>query len=301
VVVQGENLPNTLSERILEFVDRNIDFRPLLNFWANLRENTAFGTRSDLYDFLEKNHVPLTEDGCFVCYKKVNDDYFDVHTGKTHKYTPGSVVKMPRSKVESNRNETCAPGLHVAGHGYMGHFSGQRTIEVKVNPKHVVAVPPDYNFTKIRVCELEVLRDCPRYMSEQVYEEPVDEAEEALVAGDDGDEVVEDTVAATTRTIRRIPAHLSAIVPSADGRVRVSIEVLEKVGIESGQTFFAVVPTKRSTNVVLLTEAPDKAHKMKEISAGTASARLPASLFRHIESDEYRIGCARGTLVIRAN
>jgi hypothetical protein len=164
--INGEALPDGLSQRVLQFKDEGLPFEPLLKFWENLKQNPSFNSRSMLYKFLEHNGHPLTEDGCFIAYRGVTEDFRDPHT-KTFDNSVGKVCEMPRDKVDDNPNNTCSSGLHVACHDYAKGF-GPQLIEVKVNPKDVVAVPTDYNGTKMRVCKFEVMA-----VGEKLREEPL--------------------------------------------------------------------------------------------------------------------------------
>lgn len=174
IVIDGELLPTALSGKLLELVDAGEDTLALENFWDNLRKNPTESSRKDLFAFLQANNVPITRDGCFIVYKKVRQDYWDSHTGKTHQNKPGMIVTMPREDVDQNRNNTCSSGLHVAAFEYAADFSGQRLMECKVNPMDVVAVPPDYNEQKMRVCRYQVVRE-----TTTKYEEPLYSADEA--------------------------------------------------------------------------------------------------------------------------
>jgi len=101
-----------------------------------------------LYSFLEHNGHPLTEGGHFIAYRGVTEDFKDMHT-RTFNNSPGSVCEMPREEVDDNPNNTCSTGLHVASFKYASDF-GPKVVEVKINPKDVVAVPVDYNGIKMR-------------------------------------------------------------------------------------------------------------------------------------------------------
>jgi len=171
IEVDGELLPKALSDKLLEFVEEALPTEPLERFWDKLKLNPAESAREDLFAFLEANQVALTADGCFVAYKKVGGDWWDSYTGKTHLNTPGSTIKMDRAKVDGDRRNTCSAGLHVAAWGYASGFSGSRILEVKINPQHVVAVPPDYNQQKMRVCEYTVLRQTDEPYKLSIYEE----------------------------------------------------------------------------------------------------------------------------------
>jgi hypothetical protein len=173
VVIDDEQLPNALSDKLLEFVEANLPTEPLEKFWDNLKENPAESAKEDLFSFLEANKVPLTSDGCFIAYKKVKKDWWDSYTGDTHKNVPGAVIRMDRKAVDHDRRNTCSSGLHVAAWGYASTFSGERILEIKINPKNVVAVPPDYSNQKMRVCEYMVLRQTDKAYERSIYEEAV--------------------------------------------------------------------------------------------------------------------------------
>jgi hypothetical protein len=187
-----EAVPNSLSTRIISFLDENLDVEPLYLFWQNLRENPSEDSKQDLFGFLDANRVPVTADGCFIAYKRVRDDYTDLQTGKFDNH-PGKLVQMDRDKVDPNREQTCSTGLHVAAFIYAKDFyANGHLLEVKVNPKNVVAVPTDYNQQKMRVCEYEVIRECGGPREEQLYtDDDSYNEEEAYIEEDEETEETE--------------------------------------------------------------------------------------------------------------
>ena len=70
---------------------------------------------------------------------------------------------MNRADVDDDSQNTCSRGLHACASSYLGNFYSNspdaRVVVVKVDPKDVVSVPYDYNFSKMRVCRYEVLAD----------------------------------------------------------------------------------------------------------------------------------------------
>jgi hypothetical protein len=185
VFINGEEVPVSLSNKICQFAKAGLNLDPLLKFWDNLAKNPSEDSKRDLYDFLLFNHVPLTGDGCFIAYKRVNSEFESIHAGKWewfdgewkwvprdhYKNCPGKTVRMPRDKVDPDRDKTCSAGLHVAAYEYAKNFyANGNLIEVKVNPANVVAVPTDYDNQKMRVCEYEVVRECEGPREEYLYE-----------------------------------------------------------------------------------------------------------------------------------
>lgn len=156
---KGVGVHNTLASRILEHEKLQYDLKPLLAFLDNVMQNPSYRAVQDLYTFLEVGGIPITSDGHFLAYKYVRDDFKDVHSG-TFDNTPGNIVEMPRNQVDENPNRTCSRGLHVCSYEYLGGYShAAKVVLCKINPKDVVAIPADYNSTKMRVCRYEVVAE----------------------------------------------------------------------------------------------------------------------------------------------
>ena len=158
VLYRGEAIHSALSRRILGLKDKGFDISPFVNFMENLYENPSNRAVNELYGFLEVCNLPITEDGCFLTYKKITADYLDVYT-RTLDNSIGATVEMPRYKVNEDCNVPCSYGLHVASYSYMRSYDGDRIVICKVNPVDVVAVPTDYNNTKMRVCKYKVVNE----------------------------------------------------------------------------------------------------------------------------------------------
>jgi hypothetical protein len=155
----GETIHNTLTKRVIEFMQKDLPFKPMLNFLCNLMDNPSKRAVDELYDFLEVGELPLTEDGHFLAFKNVRSDYKDIHSG-TFDNSIGSVCEMRRNQVDEDKDRTCSYGLHFCSIAYLPNFSdssGGHTMIVKINPKDVVAIPADYNNTKGRTCRYEVV------------------------------------------------------------------------------------------------------------------------------------------------
>lgn len=166
VFIGADELPKSLGDRIVRFANEGFDFNPLVLFWENCKLNPDPRAKSDLYAFLEHNGIPITSDGCFIGYRAVRHDFMDKRTG-TMSNAVGNVVAMKREDCDADPNQTCSRGLHVAAYNYArnhyGSFGGientDRLLDVKVNPKDVVAIPVDYNGEKMRVCAFTVVAE----------------------------------------------------------------------------------------------------------------------------------------------
>ena len=153
---KGKELNTGLSVRMIQMLQDGFPIEPMVNFMENLYQNPSHRAVTELYGFLEKNALPITPDGHFLAYKKVRDNYFDVHSG-TMDNSVGNIVEMERHEVNDNKDETCSTGLHFCGMSYLSSFGGARTVIVKVNPRDVVSIPSDYNQAKGRACRYEVI------------------------------------------------------------------------------------------------------------------------------------------------
>lgn len=161
VFYKGEEVNDSLTDKMLSMMEKGFDIGPWVAFFENLMQNPSFRSRKCLFNFLEKFQAPFTEDGCFVAFKRVREDFMDLRKGEFDN-SVGKIVEMPRSEVDDDPSHTCSAGLHVAASSYLDSYasaSRAKTIMLKVNPADVVAVPHDYNFAKMRVCKYEVIAD----------------------------------------------------------------------------------------------------------------------------------------------
>lgn len=161
VYYKGQPVHGTLSVKLISMLDDGYDATPWARFMDNVMQNPSENSKQQLFDFLTSFNAPFTEDGCFVVFKRVRQNYMDNYSGKFDN-SPGMVVEMDRDSVVDDPNQTCSAGLHVCALHYLnsfGYASSGRMIAVKVNPKDVVSVPVDYKFAKIRCCKYEVLGD----------------------------------------------------------------------------------------------------------------------------------------------
>lgn len=158
ILIDGNEVSSAITERIIKLLREGEDFKPLVRFLDKVQENPLQSARDELWLFMERNGLPLFEDGDFGAYKKVRADYLDCHSG-TFDNSPGRIVSIPRDQVDPNRYNTCSYGLHFCSKGYLSHFGGERVVLVKINPKDVVAIPNDYNNAKGRTCRYEVIED----------------------------------------------------------------------------------------------------------------------------------------------
>jgi hypothetical protein len=177
-----EVIHNVVADRILQFMEEGLDFKPVLNFLRRKLKVDTVERAEQLYLFMEKNNLPLTHDGYILAYKYVRDDYMDVHSGKFDNH-PGKSPEMPRDQVEDDSSVGCGRGLHVGGLEYV-RSGGSRCVLVKVDPADVVSVPKDEYYRKCRTCKYTVLQDFENYREA----EPVKQKDVGTEYGDECEE-----------------------------------------------------------------------------------------------------------------
>jgi hypothetical protein len=155
---KGEPFAGVMATRMIQMLEDGFSIEPMVLFMHNLLKNPSKRSVDELYGFLEKNSLPITPDGHFLAYKKVRNDFLDIHSG-TMDNSPGTIVEMERFKVDDNKDQTCSTGLHFCGMSYLDHFGSydSRTVIVKIDPADVVSIPSDYNGAKGRACRYEVI------------------------------------------------------------------------------------------------------------------------------------------------
>lgn len=177
VTYEGEVVHGSISKRILEFMSKGLPFQPLVTFLNNLMTNPSMQSQKELYDFLEHEHLPITEDGHFLAYKAVRNDYMDKYRGVFDNHV-GNVCEMTRSKVDDDRGRGCSNGLHAGALNYVAGYgsleSGDKIVIVKINPRDVVSVPSDCNFEKLRTCRYEVVGEYQGELLKPLYSASLD-------------------------------------------------------------------------------------------------------------------------------
>jgi hypothetical protein len=170
----NDPLHNAVTDRILSLMREGFPFEPVCRFLENLMQNPSARSVKELYTFLAHQHLPITEDGHFLAYKRVRDNWFDIYSGKFDN-SIGKVVEITRSQVDDDFRNGCSFGLHVGAIEYVrgysggGCESGGHVVIVKVNPKDAVSVPTDENCTKLRVCRYEVIGEYTGDLTSALY------------------------------------------------------------------------------------------------------------------------------------
>jgi hypothetical protein len=194
IYFDGDAVDGALADQILRFIEDDVeDWQPLVNFYEKVMTNFEAHTREQLFRWLQKQQITITEDGDFLAYKGVQTitengetKYVSVnhgkaivdgvvHNGAIPNYL-GAVVSMPRSEVQHDPGVGCASGLHAGTWKYASGWARGATLRVKINPRNVVSVPTDCDFAKLRVSEYEVVDVTEQENLEAVYQTHGDRA-----------------------------------------------------------------------------------------------------------------------------
>jgi hypothetical protein len=159
VTYKGQPVHNAVADRILWGLGEGHDMTAYVSFLDNLMSNPSRRAVNELYGFLDKHKMGISDDGFIIAYKKVRENYHDIYTGKFD-HSVGKVLEMPRNEVDDDASRTCSYGFHFCAFSYLAHFGsgrGDKVVIVKVNPADVVSIPADYNDAKARTCKYEVI------------------------------------------------------------------------------------------------------------------------------------------------
>lgn len=227
---KGEALRSYVAQKIVGLYREGFNIKPLVNFLERLMQNPSKRAVDELYGFLEQSQLPITEDGHFIAYKMIRGDYTDIYSG-TMDNSVGTVVEMPRNRVDENKGRTCSDGLHFASLYYVtnGHYGsrdrGNRLVAVKIDPADVVSIPSDYNNSKGRACRYLILEelDWDDRIEGTVYREAFEDHDPHSGYDEDfDDEDGDDNVVAPTVTVQ--PANVSQKLTEDD-----VYEILERL------------------------------------------------------------------------
>jgi hypothetical protein len=167
VQVNGKFLPASLGRKIRQLADAGASPERFLNMWKKLDKNPSYQAVQSFYDFDERNHLPITEDGNVVGLKVVRGDFTDNYSGKFDN-TPGQTPSIPRNECDDNTNVACSKGFHIGGFEYVLSYAdnycsnGKKYIQVEFSPEDVISVPSDSRENKIRVCKYSVIKEITR-------------------------------------------------------------------------------------------------------------------------------------------
>jgi len=166
IYVNGELDSGSAANRIVKLRQLGLPVEHLMKFLARLQMNPSKLAVDDLYDFIEANKMPITPEGKIICFKVVQANYRDIHSGAFDN-SVGCRVSIARNKVVEDNRQECAAGLHVCGESYIPQFGTSkrdtdRVMLLEVDPADFVAVPQGYGRAKARVSAYYVFGEMTR-------------------------------------------------------------------------------------------------------------------------------------------
>lgn len=230
----GVPMHNTMTERLISMLRQGLNPEPIAKFMERLFLNPVPTAHGELYTWLEKGNMPITDDGCFIAYKRVNADYTSCHDHKTPNHV-GTMVSMERRDLaDSDFRQQCSTGLHFCSYEYLSHFGGSRTLVLKVAPEDVVAIPDDHGNTKGRAWRYEVIGEVPS--SERIADFRV----KAVVTEDDKFEHDKDKWSTPPKSVKKAPSMSGNVTVAPkdrfalpDGKILTAKQLLKKIGTKS--------------------------------------------------------------------
>jgi hypothetical protein len=218
ILFDGDPVDGSLQQQIIEFLNADEDFEPLVLFYEKLATNPLGDVREGLYDWIagqrQEGNFTITPEGDILGYKAVRrqspewrtdvDEVFvpsrrgegvvngrDVTVGEYIEQVPGDIVEMPRSRVLHSPSRECGDGLHIGTYSYAkGFMSGNGTVMlVKFSPRDIVSLPDNNASWKLRVCRYEVVQAVDAPLQVPVWSPGI---ENPTVEFSSGDEVEPD-------------------------------------------------------------------------------------------------------------
>ncbi len=171
ILVAGKEVTGRLIDRILEMVSRGSKaVEGYVAFLDRLMDNPSKRAVDELYTFIEACNLPITPEGFFLAYKRVGDDYMDLHSN-TIRNMVGDAPEMSRNEVDEDKDRLCSTGLHFCSYNYLssyGNKTGNRVMVVEIDPANVVAIPSDYSNAKGRTWTYKVVGEIEDWEGERI-------------------------------------------------------------------------------------------------------------------------------------
>ncbi|TPL42560.1 MULTISPECIES: hypothetical protein [unclassified Mesorhizobium] len=162
---------NFLTMRIIDLVRRGQPATPWINFFKRLQLNPDPNVRDELFDWLERGGMPITPDGYFLAYKKVDDDYTSFYDHSTINAV-GTTIFL--TEYDHDKARVCSAGLHFCSWDYLPQYHGNtgRVVVLKINPADVVGFQSSYT-GKGRACRYMIVDEIPEDEAKHAFPAPV--------------------------------------------------------------------------------------------------------------------------------
>lgn len=169
---RGQPVHPFISERVIGFMDSGLPFRPILRFIERLSLNPSRRATEELFTFLDHKSLPITEDGFFLAYKGVREDYRDAWSGR-YLNRVGDTLTMKRSDVDDDARRGCSHGFHAGTLEYAANYmpTDGHLMIVKIDPADVVSIPYDCDCQKLRTWKYTVVDEYEGELPDLFFED----------------------------------------------------------------------------------------------------------------------------------
>lgn len=167
-----------LATKVEKMLKEGLSLAPFVKYCERGLKNPNRESFEALYDWDEE--AAITDEGMFIGYKYVRDNYYSIHGNTKIKPIKGKVndegqiyngvgeeIVLRREDVEAGREECAHRGLHVGNRSYVQRGGNYRNLLIEVDPADVVTVPIKQN-CKIRVCRYKVVGEFQNEINEPV-------------------------------------------------------------------------------------------------------------------------------------
>lgn len=188
VYYKDKETHHLVAQRIIDHKQNDLPITGLVKFLEDLFQNSSYTAINSLYPFLENRNMPITEDGCFLAYKYIGDDWYDRHSHTIYNYPGAMIPRLERNQVDDSQEEECSFGYHVGALDYVYQWGGSdcRIVIVKVKPSDVIRVPQGEQM-KCRVAWYEIVKEYDGELKQPLYTAEAKPTREPVKAGNDAE------------------------------------------------------------------------------------------------------------------
>lgn len=171
VYFDDKEVHGVIAKRLLGMLGHGFNISPLARFLDRLMANPIPTAADELYLWMEQSELPLTDDGCFLAFKKVRDDYKSYHDGQTDNSIGSKLPLLSEDSYDTDRRRTCSSGYHFCSFNYLHSYYGDkgRVVICKIAPEDVVSIPHGYNNAKGRAKTYEIIGEVPENEAQQFF------------------------------------------------------------------------------------------------------------------------------------
>jgi hypothetical protein len=156
----GVELHGALADKVLQFMGRGENYKPLVACLDDLYKNPVQHSREQFFNFIEKHDITITDRGSVLLYKSIRRDNLKDWHSNTFVNKVGATLKTEEAFVTQDPRIGCASGFHCGTLEYAKEFNkgdNQMVVICEVWPRNVRSVPNDSEHQKVRVLEYTVI------------------------------------------------------------------------------------------------------------------------------------------------